>query len=81
MGRHILVIMTFITGKYPRNLLKQRNYVVAESATFIVITGISPYRTLLLRLLLTPLSVISRFPNAIVEVSYANSAFTLADWR
>ncbi len=41
------MIITFITGKYPRNLLKQRNYVVAESATFIVITGISPYRTFL----------------------------------
>jgi hypothetical protein len=46
--------LIFITGKYPRNLLKQQNYVVAESESFIVITGISPYRTLLLRLLLTP---------------------------
>ncbi len=31
-----------------------QNYVVAESESFIVITGISPYRTLQVRLLLTP---------------------------
>ncbi len=43
----IPAIRTFITGKYPSDLLKQCNYVVAESESFIVITGISPYRTFL----------------------------------
>ncbi len=43
----MFVIVTFITGKYPRNLLKQKNYVVAESESFIVITGISAYCTFL----------------------------------
>jgi hypothetical protein len=41
------VIRIFITGKYPRNQLKKQNYVVAESESFIVITGTSPYRTFL----------------------------------
>jgi hypothetical protein len=49
MGKQIPVIRIFITGKYPRHLLKQQNHVVAESESFIVITGISRYRTLLLK--------------------------------
>jgi len=43
----MFVIITFITGKYPTNLVKQQNYVVAESESFIVITGINAYRTFL----------------------------------
>jgi hypothetical protein len=43
----MFVIMTFITGKSPTNLVKQQNYVVAESESFIVITGISADRTFL----------------------------------
>ncbi len=47
------MIMTFLTGKYPRNLLKQRNYVVAESATLSLSQELAlPY--IFVRLLLTP---------------------------
>ena len=38
----IPVISILITGKYFDDLLKRRTYVVAESESFIVITGIGP---------------------------------------